>query len=155
MPRLERWELWFKACSAADAVASTLGLIAGLYTCHQQSVAANALKEKELRLLQYNQKKEVYYELSDAAAAVATSRTKQDALKIAAKISTLYFGRAHIFAIDPAVNSDKISFYSKMQGALKKGTFPSDDLEFAALSLTNACREVLRVQDIFSGKSPT
>ena len=59
----ETWELRFKACAAIAAAVSTLGLVFGgvfgLYTYYQQGIAVEASKEKELRLMQFNQKKNV------------------------------------------------------------------------------------------------
>lgn len=89
----EKWELRFKACGAIAAIVSAIGLIVGgffgLYSYRHQGMASDALKEKELRLMQYSQKKDVYSELVDAAASVATSQTKEDAMKNAIKYLTL------------------------------------------------------------------
>jgi hypothetical protein len=116
-------------------------------------LVAEAIKLKELRLAQYNQKKDVYYELVDAAASVAMSHTKKEAERNAAKYSTLYFGKAHIFVIDQSVNKAKIAFRSAMLDALKAGTFPSAALQSAPLDLARACSEVLRAEDVFAPRS--
>ena len=152
----ENWEFRFKACSAIAAMASALSIVigsfVGIYTFRQQGLAAEALKEKELLLMQYNQKKEVYYQLVDAAASVAMSSTKKEAERNATNYSVLYFGKAHIFAIDPSVSKAKIAFRSAMVEALKVGVFPSTPLQSASLDLAFACKEVLRAQDVFSAK---
>lgn len=156
MPNEEKWERYFKVCNAIAAIATTLGLMGGgafgLYTYYQQGLSEKDLKQQEIRLLQYNQKKEVYYELADAAAAVASSTNKRDAMQKAAKFSTLYLGRAHILAIDTDVKDAKIEFQTEMQKALKSDAFPSIELRDKALSLAIACRNTLRVEEIFSNK---
>ena len=40
-----------------------------------------------------------------------------------------------------------------METALAQGVFPSSELESATLELANACKDVLRAQDIFAVKS--
>jgi hypothetical protein len=149
----EKWERFFKACAATAAIASTLGLIVGggfgLYTYYHQGA-------KEIRLMQYNLKKDVYYKLADAAAAVGSSTNKEDATQNATKFSTLYFGQAHILAVDSEVTSEKMAFYEKMQEELNSDNFPdnfpNENLQRAANFLSNACRKELRVEDIFSEK---
>lgn len=99
--------------------------------------------------MHFNQKKEVYYELVEAAATVAASPTKEEGIKNAARYRALYFGRAHIFAIDPAVNAAKVDFYVEMNSVLKSDGFPTNKLDGITLRLSSACKDVLRVQDIF------
>ena len=152
----EVWEFRFRAFSAVAAAASALSIViggfVGLYTFRQQGLAADALKLKELRLIQYNEKKAVYYELVDAAAAVATSRTRQEVERNATKYSTLYYGKAHIFVIDQSVYEAKVAFYSAIADALKMGEFPSYSLQALSLKLASTCREVLRAEDVFGPK---
>src|SRR5262245_14163212 len=95
-PNMIAWEFRFKACSAAAAIASALSIILGLYTYTQQGKTAEALKLKELRLMEYQQKREVYYQLVDAASAVANSLNASEAASNAQRYRTLYYGKAHI-----------------------------------------------------------
>ena len=153
---IQKWEPRFKACGALAAIVSALGLVAGgafgLYTFRQQGISAEAQREKEFRLMQFNLKKEVYYELVEAAATVATSPTVEDAIKNAAKYKVVYFGRAHMFAIDPTVSDAKIAFYRRLLEVLEKGKFPTTELEGATLQLSIACMEVLRVRELFAAE---
>jgi hypothetical protein len=150
----EAWEFRFKAFAAAAAATSALSIViggvVGLYTFRQQGLAAAALKVRELRLIQYNEKKAVYYELVDAAATVAMSLTKEEAKRNAAKYSILYFGKAHIFAIDPSVRTAKITFHTAMAAALAAGDFPSYSLQKLSLELAAACSEVLQAENVFA-----
>ncbi|CAB1083658.1 hypothetical protein D1AOALGA4SA_11200 [Olavius algarvensis Delta 1 endosymbiont] len=153
MPSEDKWERYFKLCGAAAAIATILGVLFGggfgLYTYYHQ-------KQHELALMVYNLKKDAYYELVDAATAIAYSKNKEDAHQKAAKFNTLYFGRAHIFVVDHVVKKAKLAFYSQLDDALKSGDFwsegtaSSEDLRRKAVELRNACREALNVEEIFS-----
>lgn len=149
----DSWDFRFKFCSAAAAVVSALSIIiggvVGLYTYRTQTQTAEALKLKELRLMEYQQKRELYYQLVDAASAVANSSDPTEAKMNAQRYATLYYGKAHIFAIDPTVNNAKISFFKAMNSALVKGEFPSSDLRANSLALATVCKDVLRAQDVF------
>lgn len=154
----EDWEFRFKACSALTTVVTGASIIIGgisaLNTYQEQAKLENKLKEKELRQIRYSQKREVFYELADAAAAVATSTSSSKALSNATKYYRLYYGKAHIFAIDVSVNNAKIEFRKQMDAALKKGVWPSDDLKTETLKLTDACKAVLqKEEELLVGKS--
>ena len=154
MSNSEKRDIFFKACGAIAAIASTLGLICGgifgLYTYYKKSEEANSLKIQEIRLAQYSQKKEVYYELVDAAAAIASSTNKDDAVRNATKYLSLYFGRAHILAISDEVRNAKQKFRRTLLKELRSGYIPSKDLEYAALELAEACRKELGIDVLFS-----
>ena len=147
----EDWEFRFKACSAIATVVTALSIIVGglsaLHTYEKQAKAQLELKEKELKQMRYSQKRDVYYELADAAAAVATSTNATDALVNATKYYRLYYGKAHIFAIDVSVNNAKIEYRKKLDEALSKGQWPSSDLKSETLSLTDACKAILRKEE--------
>lgn len=147
----EAWEFRFKAFSAITTVVTALSIIGGgltaLSTYRRQSAIENRLKEKELRQIRYTQKREVYYELADAAAAVATSTNQADALVHATKYYRLYYGKAHIFAIDVSVNNAKIEFRKKLDEAMASGKWPSDELKAETLKLTDACKAVLQKEE--------
>ena len=147
---LKKWEPRFKAFGAVATVVSMIGLVAGGVFGLYRYVAQ---QEKEIRLAQYNQKKELYYELVDAAAAVGSSLTKDEALRNAQKYSILYFGRAHIFVIDPEVVTGKEAFHKAMENALQEGVFPSKQLQLDALSLAMDCANVLHINDVFGESS--
>ena len=147
----DRWEFRFKTSTAAAALASAasivLGGLVGIYTFRQQGLAAEALKERELRLMQYMQKRDVHYELVDAAASVAVSQSKEDADRNAVRFAGLFFGKAHIFAIEPAVIQAKVAFNAAMISALHEGKFPSGALQSASLDLARACSGVLQAEE--------
>ena len=148
---LEHWEFRFKACSAITTVVTALSIIVGglgaLHTYQKQAKAQIEQKEKELRQMRYSQKRDVYYELADTAAAVATSTNAADALMNATKYYRLYYGKAHIFAIDVSVNNAKIEFRKRLDEALSKGQWPSPDLKSETLLLTDECKAILRKEE--------
>ena len=151
------WEFRFKACSALTTVVTGVSIIVGgisaLNTYQEQAKLENKLKEKELRQMRYSQKREVFYELADAAAAAATSANQSEALLNATKYYRLYYGKAHIFAIDVSVNNAKIEFRKKLDAALAKGVWPSDDLKSETLALTDACKAILqKKEELLVGK---
>jgi len=147
----EDWEFRFKACSAVTTVVTAISIVAGglsaLSTYKKQSELENKLKEKELRQMRYAQKRDVYYELADAAAAVATSTNQADALLHATKYYRLYYGKAHIFAIDVSVNNAKIEFRKRLDEAMSRAKWPSDDLKSETLKLTDACKAILQKEE--------
>jgi hypothetical protein len=149
----ETWEFRFKGYSALASVISAasiiVGGIVGIHTFVEKNEAAEALRLKELRLMEFQQKRDVYYELVDAASAVANSLSKAEASVNAQRYATLYYGKAHIFAIDPTVAQAKIVYFTAMRTALEKGVFPSTDLQASSLALSSACKDVLRAQDVF------
>lgn len=151
---MDEWEFRFKACGAVTAVCTALSIVIGgfaaLYSYRQQGLAAEALKHKELRHMEYSQKREIYYELVDAAAAVSASLDKADAERNAARYWRLYYGKAHIAVIDEAVHKAKHAFALELEAAMKRGAFPTKDLQSAALVLARECRLVLRAQNLFS-----
>jgi hypothetical protein len=145
------WELRFKACSAIAAVCTAgsivIGGAAALHT-------AQSLKDKELRQHEYNQKREIYYELVDAAAGVSSSIDKSDAEKNAARFWRLYFGKAHIAVMDDNVYKAKKQFGRDLVKVMEKGTFPTEDLEGSTLALSRACQSVLLAQNLFGPSGP-
>lgn len=155
MAAREDWEFRFKACSAMTAVFSAasivIGGVAALYTYRQQGLAAEQLKQKELRQIEYNQKREIYYDLVDAAAAVSASTDKAEVDRNAARYWRLYYGKAHIAVIDASVYRAKVEFGKELKAAMERGAFPTHDLEGSTLELARAARDVLRAQNLFGG----
>lgn len=154
----ENWEFRFKACSAITSVITAFSIVAGgltaLGTYRKQADIENRLKEKELRQMRYAQKRDVYYELADAAAAVATSTSQTEARVHSTKYYRLYYGKAHIFAIDASVNNAKIEFRQKLDEAVSRAKWPSDDLKAEALKLTDTCKSVLqKEEELLVGKA--
>jgi hypothetical protein len=147
----EDWEFRFKALSAVATVVTAFSIVIGglsaLYTYKKQAQAQVEQKEKELRQIRYSQKRDVYYELADAAAAVATSNNPAEALVNATKYYRLYYGKAHIFAIDVSVSNAKIEFRKRLDEALSRGQWPSTELKSETLALTDACKTILRKEE--------
>jgi len=79
-------------------------------------------------------------------------KDKDDAEQKAAKFTTLYFGRAHIFVVDRNVMVAKINFNIELEKALKSGAIWSEELRRKAVMLRDACKEALNVEEIFSKK---
>ncbi len=154
----EDWEFRFKACSAITTVFTAVSIVVGgisaLKTYQEQAKIENRLKEKELRQIRYSQKRDVYYELADAAAVVAISTNSTEAHLNSTRFYRLYYGKAHIFAIDVSVNNAKIEFRKRLDEALAKGKWPSYDLKSEALMLTDSCKAVLyQEEELLVGKS--
>jgi hypothetical protein len=154
MPTETSWEFTFKACGAIAAIVSAVGILAGgafgLIQYQKQVETAERQGKMELDLLKYDQKKDVYYDLSEAAVYVAHSRTLAEANQRVEKFELIYFGRAHILAMDSEVMTAKANFYKVLLAVLKKGSFPSDQLQAEAFLLTTACQKALKVEQIFS-----
>lgn len=153
MPTEKTWDFVFRACGAFAAVISTVGIVAGgafgLIQYQDQGKAAKLQREKELRLMEYDQKKEVYYALSEAAVYVAHSRTLDEARSRIPDFEVIYFGRAHILAMDQGVKDAKAAFQSALRSAIENGQFPSGQLQSEAFKLTSAIQRALRVEEIF------
>ena len=150
MPSQEKWERYVKICGAAAAIATILGVLFGggfgLYTYYQQG-------ERELALMEYNLKKDAYYELVDAAISVAFCEIKEDAIREADKFNILFLGRAHLFVVDHNVEEAKRMFYGEMDAALKPDARWSESmhtLRERAVELRDACRKALNIEEIFS-----
>lgn len=151
------WEMRFKACTALAAVCSAgsilIGGFVGLHTYQKQVSASRELKVKELLQIEYAQKREIYYELVDAAAAFASSPDLETAHTNAARYWKIYLGRAHIVVTEEPVIRAKIDFGQFMKSALQQGTFPNNtnELKTATLALSDACKEAL-MPDAFFGE---
>jgi hypothetical protein len=154
---MDNWEMRFKACTALAAVCSASSLViggcVGLYTYQKQAEASRQLKVKELLQIEYAQKRDIYYELVDAAAAFASSPDLETAQSNAARYWKIYLGRAHIVVTEDPVIRAKIDFGQFMKAALQQGTFPNNtkELKNATLALSDACKEAL-VPDAFFGE---
>lgn len=157
MTQREDWEFRFKACAAVTAVATAISIVVGggvaLYTYREQVQTAENLKRKEIRMLEYNQKREVYFELVDSAATVASSVNKADAEKNSARFYALYFGKAHIAVVEDAVYTAKKKFSRALQAALAAGKWPNDDLDMPALNLSKACSVALNARKVIDDSS--
>jgi len=155
MPIQEKWERYIKICGAAAAIATILGVFFGggfgLYTYYHQG-------QRELALMQYKLKRDAYYELVDAATAVAHSKNKADALQKADHFNILFWGRSHLFVVDYDVGKAKEMFYGELDAALKPDNSWSEDtptpakLQELAVELRNACRKALNIEEIFSDR---
>ena len=145
----EKWEFWFKGCSAVAAVVSAISIVVGgavgLHTYREQVAHDEYLKRKEIRLMRYRLSRDSYFELIDAAAGVASSPNKADAQINTANFYKLYFGKAHLVS-DGAVYEAKKAFSRALQKAIEKGVWPTDDLDMPALDLTKACATILKAE---------
>jgi hypothetical protein len=150
------WDRYAKIATVCSVVFSTLGLLAGgafgLYTYREQGLAQVEARNKVFHEQKYMQLKEVYGQLVDAAAAVGSSLSKEEALEKLRLFDTIYFGRAHIFVIDDAVTDGKIEFYRLAHQEVLKEEFPSRNLQKHALQLADICRQALDIRQSLHNK---
>jgi hypothetical protein len=157
---MKNWETISKACTATSAALTATSIVVGgwfaLYTYQQQASATTELKIKELLQIEYGQKREIYYELVDAAAAFTSSPDLAAAQRNEARYWTIYLGKAHAVVTEPSVVDAKIAFGKAMKDAIAQGHFPSrsDDLKYRTLALSEACRDAL-VPNAFFGRTGT
>lgn len=142
-------EFKFKLFDRGLATISALGLICsglfGLASYANQGKADRELKRREIQLTIYRVKKEVYYPLCESASAIVSSGSAHEARKDIKKYMTLYYGKAHLVVIDPAVHDAKIAFKKRLLEWVKQegNSPPPEDLIALALKLTGACQTYL------------
>jgi hypothetical protein len=153
------------------ATVSVIGLIIGgvwgLYS-HFQQKAAEALqrdqeielRKHELDLLIFQEKKEAYLALCDAACEVVACQDRAEVAERSRAFRKLFYGRAHIIADpDPEVSDKKIEFNNKLTSYLTgedKGSTKAPFLYFgsAALNLTKVCRKHIDPRQLSSLDKP-
>ena len=123
----------------------------GLISYAHQGKADRDLKRREIQLTIYREKKEIYYPLCESASAIVSSGSAQEAKDDIRKYMTLYYGKAHLVVIDPAVHDAKIAFKRRLIQWVKEGgnSPPPEDLIELALTLTGACQENLDPRIVF------
>jgi hypothetical protein len=109
----------------------------------EQRKIETRVRERELGLAVFTEKKQAYLALTDAACAIAACRGYEDVEKASAEFNKLFYGRAHIIAEgDEKVVQAKIAFHNALVKYLDER--PSDPPEkyfrSLALDVTFACK---------------
>jgi hypothetical protein len=122
-------------------------LLIGLAVDRARSLAQrkteNDLRERELRLAIFSERKQAYLALTDAACALAACRNYQEVEKAGAEFTKLYYGRAHIISEgDPKVENAKIALHKALQKYLAEEPTdsPEDYFWSLAMDVTFACK---------------
>ena len=114
----DRAEFRFKLFDRGVAVVSAMSIIVsgvfGLISYSNQRKVDSALKRREFRLSVYREKKEIYYPLCESAAAIVSCDSQNEAKPHINDFLTLYYGKAHLIAIDTEVNNAKVDFRMKL-----------------------------------------
>jgi hypothetical protein len=101
------------------------------------------LRERELKLALFTEKKQTYLALTDAACAIAACQTYEDVKKASSEFIKIYYGRAHaIVDLDGPVYDAKVAFYEELVTYLSKEPENSPDAYFnvPAQRITAACK---------------
>jgi hypothetical protein len=130
-------------------------IVGGIWTLLGYIDAKN--KENELRLEQmktsiFNEKKALYYDLSDSEAEIAACNSYEEVLSAQIHFRKLYVGRAHIISkLDTDVNNQKIAFGDLLDSYLKNkpGIKPFDYFGSASLELVDICKKNLNLDSIY------
>lgn len=153
------------------ATVSILGIVSGgiwgFYSHIQQRVAEASQKDKEIELrkheldlLIFQERKEAYLALCDAACEIVACKDRQEVAERSRAFRKMYYGRAHIIADpDPVVGDMKVAFNNKLTSYLTgddKESTKSPYLYFggAALDLTKSCRKHIDPRQLSSLGQP-
>lgn len=133
------------------ATVSAIGLIAGgvwgLFTYANSKSNEARHRVEDLNRQVFNDRKEAYLRLVDAACEIVGCRDRSEVEKKSRAFLTLYAGRAHVIADpDSEVTQKKISFKNRLIDYMEGENKESKELPFhffkdAALELTDACRK--------------
>lgn len=147
------WRPRFEVVQAVSATCAAIGIVAGglfaLFQYYHQIETENALRRQELALAMFTIRKDTYFELADAAAAIANSSSAEVAAPNILRFNTAYDGRSHAFDLDPEVRNAKILFHRAMDSA----TFPSTGLKACAQLLDDAIHQALHFEAAFPSES--
>ncbi len=111
-------------------------------------------------LLIFQERKEAYLALCDAACEVVACKDRQEVVDRSRAFRKMFYGRAHIIADpDPVVGDMKVAFNNKLTSYLTgddKETDKSPYLYFggAALNLTKSCRKHIDPRQLSSLDKP-
>lgn len=103
----------------------------------------SALRERQLQLDVFMQRKEAYLALTDAACAVAACRTYKEVEKASTEFNKIYYGRAYVIAEgDPDVTYAKVEFHEALVKYLedKPCILPEEYFSSFAMEVTFACK---------------
>ena len=101
-------------------------------------------RKTEIDSVLFNQRREAYLALADAAAAIAACKSYEDVEKASIAYATLFRGRAHVIAAgDSKVTAAKLAFYKALREYLATKPPRSTPEEFFAhhaMEITLACQ---------------
>lgn len=120
-----------------------IGLVVERTKALEQRKVESTIRDRELRLNVFTQRKEAYLALTDAACAVAACRTYEEVEKASTEFNKLYYGRAHIIAEgDSKVKDAKIAFHTALVKYLadKPSISPESCFAGLAMDVTFACK---------------
>jgi hypothetical protein len=122
---------------------SVYGSILLLFGLVAERLTAIYQTERQIDLAVFNQVRDSYVALTDAACGIAACRTYDEVAKAAVVFNTIYYGRAHIVAkSDPNVVDAKIAFHRELVKYLKErpNQTPEEYFSGFAMDITHACR---------------
>jgi hypothetical protein len=129
------------------AIISALSVIVsgiiGVCTYRQSALKEEAAQQQEQSLRKYNQLRDLYFQLVDAAAAVGTANSRKEAIAKLNEFDRIYFGKAHVFVLDENVRRAKIKFYWNVHELINTEHFPSRKISLLALDLSSSCKDSL------------
>jgi ABC-type nickel/cobalt efflux system permease component RcnA len=165
----QRREFYLKLISAAALIASGCWAV---WTYRDQQIAQAKQQEKqhadelnqrrreadlrewELRLMVYREKKEAYALMADAAAEITTAKNWQEVKERSPKFFKVYYGRLHtVPELDPEIQAEKQAFAVDLWDYLKSESAksPEDVFYGDAIRLCKACQKCLQVRSIGTG----
>jgi len=136
-------KLFDRILATITALGVIVGGVWGLYNHFGLQHEANQLRQNEIDLMLFKEKKDTYLSLIDAAGEIIACKNRQEVSGKAPLFLKLYLGRAHVIAeADSNVMKMKIAFKEKLDTYLKDQINESPFKYFgsAALALTNACK---------------
>ena len=142
-----------------DRVLATLSafaiIVGGLWTLLGYVEAKNKendLRKQQIAALIFDEKKALYYDLSDSEAEIAACNSYEEVVLAQKHFRKLYVGRAHIISkLDTDVNKQKLAFGDRLNKYLKDKPqiMPFDYFGTASLELVDICKKNLNLDSIY------
>ena len=130
--------------ATCTALLMIVGVCWGVYKYLDNQRQAIKLRQLEYDLMVFQEKKQTYLALVDAASEIAACKNHHEVRDKAPLFLKLYYGRAHaIVALDPPVSKEKIAFGKRLRTYLDDNSEEPPHKHFGkpALALTMACRD--------------
>ncbi len=116
------------------------------------------LRQRELALMIYREKKEAYAVLMDAATDVATAKDRAEVEANAGKYYAVYLGRIHIIPdLDQGVQDAKNAFEARLRvyrGDANNSQKPLDVFSSPLVDLAGACQKGLDLNKLLQKNAP-
>ena len=145
-------KVYDRALSTVSTIALIIGGIWSLNGFMQAHNKENNLRQQQIKLAIFNDKKAVYYDLVDAESEIASCNTYDEVIVAQKHFRKLYVGRAHIIAgLDKDVNIQKIAFNKLLDKYLKEkpAKTPFNYFAIQTLKLGDICKKNLDITTIF------